>query len=332
MLKNVHAVLFACLFSLTPFSGVLAKDYSHNIEIGGAQREFLVHVPDSVQGRKQLPVVMVFHGGGGDAEGMRRMSGMDGVADRNGFIAVFPQGTSSPLMEKMRTWNAGLCCGYAARKKIDDISFVSQMIDFIVAEYGADPKRFYATGHSNGAQISYRLSCELADKIAAIAPNAGQPEIESCKPSRPVPVLHIHGTKDPCALYDGGERCGGCFAGILGIDSDNDKWPCPAVRDVVRDRAKMNGCGDVTEITLSKGAALCEAFQGCPAQAPVALCTVEGAGHIWPGKYDRGPKICDTSPDRKICQTYRNAVGPQNADIDAGEVMWAFFKDLRLPE
>lgn len=329
MAKNVHLILFLFLI-LLPRTG-FAADFTHNIDVKKTSRSFIVHIPDGLKGQKDLPVVIVMHGGGGNADGMRKQTGMDAVADKNGFIAVYPEGTGGLLMGRMHTWNAGACCGAAARKKVDDVAFISALIDFLVKEYAIDGARVYATGHSNGSQMSYRLACELSDKVAAVATNAGQRVLETCKPKRPVAVLHLHGVQDPCALYNGGDKCGGCYAEALGIDLPGDKWPCRPVRDVVREHALMNGCKDVTDIVFTKGAVTCEAFEGCPKAAPVELCSIEGAGHMWAGKHDRGPAACAAKPEKKICTSYRNAVGPQNADIDASQFIWDFFRNIRLP-
>lgn len=330
MVKIVHLIIFSFIIMLAQEAA--ASDFAHNISSGGSDRSFFVHVPDTVKDAKNLPVVIVLHGGGGDAAGVRRQTGMDEIADKNGFIAVYPEGSGSPLSPGMRTWNADLCCGYAAHKKIDDVAFISTMIDFLVKTYAVDPRRIYATGHSNGAMMSYKLACALSGKIAAIAPNSGQRLGDDCHPKRPVAVLHIHGTKDPCAPYDGGAQCGGCFSAVLGFHLPNDRWTCKPVRDVFRATAQMNGCKDVTNIVFTKGAVTCEAFDGCPAEAPVELCSIEGAGHVWAGAHGGEAKVCADHPEGKACETFRKTVGAPNADIDSSQFMWDFFKDIRLPE
>jgi polyhydroxybutyrate depolymerase len=269
------------------------------------------------------------HGGGGSARSMRQRTGMDGIADRNGFIAVYPEGTAA-LLGDLRTWNAGKCCGTAVKKNIDDVGFISALIDKIVKKYGVDARRIYATGHSNGAQMSYRLACELSDKIAAIAPNAGEELIDGCHPVRPVPVIHIHGTADPCALYDGGQACGGCFSRFLHVNLPGAKWPCRAVRDVVAEHARLNGCGTKTKTVFTKGAVTCEKYEGCPADADVELCTIKGAGHIWAGANDEGPAICKSHPDRRICKGRSGVTGQQNHDIDASAFMWNYLKNYSI--
>lgn len=308
----------------------VAADYSHALEHGDTARSFEVHVPDKVAGRENLPVVIMMHGGGGNAKNARDQTGLDAVADRRGFIAVYPDGNTGRL-GKFRTWNAGRCCGIAARQKADDVGFISAMIDFLIKQYRIDASRVYATGHSNGAQMSYRLACELSERIAAIAPNAGQRVLDDCNPPRSVPVLHIHGTKDPCALFEGGEKCGGCFAELLGgaFSAPGDQWPCQPVREIVREHALMNGCADVTDIIYHKGAVTCERFQ-CPQNASVGLCSIEGAGHVWAGDHDRGPAACKKDPDRRICKRYVEIVGPAYKDMDAGELAWDFFRHYSL--
>ncbi len=327
MFKNV--VLIAILLFLHT-GAAQAADYTDSVVQDGDTREFQVHIPDSVAGQKNLPVVIVLHGGGGTAKGVRAQTGMDAVADKNGFITVYPEGTEG-MIGNFRTWNAGHCCGTAARKNIDDVAFISSMIDALVKKYAIDSKRVYATGHSNGAMMSYRLACELSDKIAAIAPNSGQRVFDNCHPKRPVAIMHIHGTADPCALYNGGAECGGCFSQMLGFSLPDDKWACPPVKDIVKEHALMNGCSAETKTVFTKGAVTCKQYQGCPANAVVELCSIEGEGHRWPGTDDVGPAVCKDDPSKRSCLKYTGIVGPANHDINGGEFMWNFFKNYHLP-
>ncbi|MBL8713117.1 MAG: dienelactone hydrolase family protein [Alphaproteobacteria bacterium] len=304
-------------------------DDSVALDWGDQRRPFIVHLPQG-GAKENLPVVLVLHGGGGNAENMRAMTGMNDVADGQGFIAVYPEGYGSPVMDRIRTWNAGDCCGPAAKKNSDDVGYIGAVIDALIAQYKIDASRIYATGHSNGAMMSYRLACEMSDRIAAIAPNAGQRPMVDCKFKRPVPVLHMHGTQDPCALYDGGEKCGGCFSKFLHFNVEKDR-SCLPVRTVVQDVAKLNGCEMTTEVTLQKGALTCEQYK-CGVQAAVSLCTFAGMGHRWAGATDKGPTVCAKDPDKKICSSYKEIVGPGSADADAGELAWAFLSRFSLPK
>lgn len=320
--------LFALLMLAT---AAHAADSRETVEWQGERRDVYIHVPDNVAIVEKLPVVLVLHGGGGNASGMRQMTGMDDVADKNGFIAAYPEGNSAPIMDKLRTWNAGKCCGYAASHNVDDVGFIGAVIDMLAKKYKADTDRIYATGHSNGGQMSYRLACEMSGRIAAIAPNAGQRVLDDCHPKRAVPVMDIHGTADPCARFDGGEKCGGCFSSAFGglFKGKNDQWPCKSVRHVLREHAAINGCEPVTDVTLQKGAVTCEKFQ-CPQNAGVALCAIEGAGHVWAGQHDRGPAVCAQEPEKKICTRYSEIVGPAYRDMDAGEIAWDFLRHYSL--
>ena len=92
----------------------------------------------------------------------------------------------------------------------------------------------------------------------------------------------------------------------------------------------MNGCSGDIEVTFTKGHVTCEGYKGCPANAPVELCTIQGGGHRWAGAGDAGPGTCKKNPEKKVCRKYAAAVGPGNDDINAGEMMWNFFKKIRL--
>lgn len=337
-------LLLVLALALTPGQEAIAepqdRDHTHTLEHDGLTRHFRVHLPPgfasagartpSERSREKLPMVLVFHGGGGNIDGMVRTSGMDEAADEHGFIAVYPAGTGR-WQDKLLTWNAGRCCGSAMDNDVDDVGFVAELIDFMVDRYAVDRRRVYATGHSNGAQMSYRLACELADRIAAIAPNASQGVPEECRPSRAVPVLHLHGTEDRCALYHGGE-CGGCFADFfrdLGVPVPRKTWSCPTVSEAVAAWADRNGCEPETAVMLEKGDVRCKTWQGCADGADVTLCTVDGGGHTWPGG-TYAPEICRTRPDGALCRRWKQGVGEINRDVDANEVMWEFFRRHRL--
>jgi polyhydroxybutyrate depolymerase len=216
---------------------------------------------------------------------------------------------------------------------IDDVGFVSKLIDFMVAEYRVDQQRVYATGLSNGAQMCYRLVCELSDKLAAVAPLGAQGVFRECKPSRKVPILHIHGTEDRCARYEGGE-CGGCFQDFftsIGYPMERKTWPCKSVEESIKEWAVRYGCATTTKVTYNKGPVTHHTSQDCPQGIEVTLCSVEGSGHTWPGG-SYALKACNTRPDGIVCKKWKEIVGPIISDVSANELMWEFFKKFRLPE
>ena len=178
-----------------------AADGPDSLTVGGRERWWIERAPSGAKG--PLPVVLVLHGGGGDPGNAERMSGMTALAEKEGFIAVYPAGTGR-FKKRLLTWNAGNCCGKAMKEGVDDAAFLAALIKRLIAERKADRDRIYMTGMSNGGMMTHRFACERADLVAAIAPVAGQLNVETCAPSRPVPVLMIHGKADEHAPYAGG--------------------------------------------------------------------------------------------------------------------------------
>jgi polyhydroxybutyrate depolymerase len=174
------------------------------IEVGERQRTYIVHLPAGYDGKAALPLVVVFHGGGGNAANAARMSGMSAKADKEKFIAVYPNGTG-PWPDRFLTWNTWSCCGSVLDNNVDDVEFVRALIGKLEREYLVDPKRIYATGLSNGGMMTYRAGCELSDLFAAIAPVAGALDTTGCRPAFSVSVIIFHGTADKHILYEGGE-------------------------------------------------------------------------------------------------------------------------------
>ena len=198
------------------------------------------------------------------------------------------------------------------------------LIDELKLHYRLDPKRVYVSGFSNGAQMAYRLACELGDKVAAIAPVGAQRVFDPCILRTAVSVLHIHGTEDPCARYHGGQ-CGGCYSRFLGFDRKTDLWDCPDVEKDLAQLASQNSCSGTPSVVLEKGEVSCRSFGECREGSEVVLCSVQGAGHSWPGG-TTGAKFCASRPNGMLCKRLKEQLGPQNFDISASELIWDFFK------
>lgn len=297
-------------------------DYDFSIQHDGLKRRYLVHVPPAYKGSNPVPVVLAFHGGGGDADGAVSFFKLNKKSDKEGFIVVYPEGAGKRALGKLYgVWNAGDCCG-----DVDDLGFISVLLDKLSNDFNVDEKRVYATGHSNGALMCYRLACELSERIAAIAPAGGHDAFKNCNPKRPVSVLHFHGTGDNCASYYGG-TCGGCFAEYLnsiGIPADPTKsyWKCSSVPDYIDKWRVTNDCYGEGEVIYQNGNAQCISYQ-CKNNTEVVLCTIEGMGHVWPGG-DYG-KAC-SFPNRLKCRTLKKILGSLSGDLSANDMMWDFFK------
>lgn len=265
--------------------------------LGSAKRTFRVHVPPQYEAEKPLPLVLMFHGGGGSGRQLElSSSGMNEIADREGFIAAYPDGTGL-----VKTWNGGGCCGAAVRDNVDDVGFVAALLDHLEETLCLDRRRVFAAGMSNGAMMSHRLGCELADRIAAIAPVAGTDMTSSCTPTRPVPILHIHGSADGHVPWQGGLGCGPAGVPFTGVEESITRW---AMRDQ---------CSGVSRPYFEQGDGSCQAYGDCSDGAEVVLCTIRDGGHSWPGG---APNV-----DAVDCP----GNGAQSKTFAASEVIWRFF-------
>lgn len=262
----------------------------------GATRTFRVHVPSSYDENAATPVLLMFHGGFGSGRQLETSTGMSAIADREGFIAVYPDGTGG-----VRTWNGGACCGAAMRNDVDDVGFVDALLDHLQSELCVDPARVFSSGMSNGAILSHRLACELSDRIVAIAPVAGTIGIDDCEPTRPVHVMQIHGTDDANVPWEGGVGCGASGAESTSIPDTIAGWQT------------RNACGDTTTETFAVGNGTCAGYDACEAEGDVWLCTIEGGGHSWPGT-PREIDLPECSED-----------GPSSTTFFASEAIWRFF-------
>ena len=183
-----------------------APSIRDTLQHDGQTRIYWVHVPPNYADTDDsLSLVVALHGGGGSGPQFESQSKLSEKSDREGFIVVYPDGRQNSGVLGLRTWNAGACCGQVASSlRTDDVGFIRKLIDKLSVRYRVDPKKVYATGHSNGAMLCYRLACELPDKLAAIAANSGTIQLKTaCRPARVMPILHIHSQLDRNVPYTG---------------------------------------------------------------------------------------------------------------------------------
>jgi polyhydroxybutyrate depolymerase len=255
-----------------PGRGVAPGDYKRTITVGGRVRSYLLHLPPSPNRGKPMPVVIVLHGGGGNAEVIAQTSGFTAKADEERFIVIYPNGTGRPR-NRLLTWNSGNCCGYAHENNVDDVSFVRSLIEQVQQELNVDSRRIFVTGFSNGGMMSYRLACELSETIAAIAPVAGALNYEKCNPVRPVSVVAFHGTADEHVLYEGGEPI---------RRSDPNPRVDRSVAEAISYWVARDQCANDAR-KERRGSVIIEDYAKCREGTGVRLYTLEGGGHAWPG-------------------------------------------------
>jgi polyhydroxybutyrate depolymerase len=275
----VSSLLLAACFSGLAFA---QEDVLLTVTLSAHERTAHVHLPPKMDRSKKYPLVIGYHGGGGNALGYSKQSQLFAKAEKAGFITICPEGTAltndaattlGPGVH--RIWNSG--AEYAqASGNADDVGFTRQLIARVVAEYSADPNRIYATGFSNGAQMSYRLALELSDRIAAIAPMSGGRLADNLRPSRAVAVLHFHGTADGFYPFEGG----------LGPHSIG-RTPHVPIRQVIAAWVGFDGGPLMPRIERHSGWEV-RIHEGL---APVELVLVDGLGHqIAGGSDDRLPE------------------------------------------
>jgi polyhydroxybutyrate depolymerase len=288
---------------------------NHRIELAlpGTTRSAIVHLPPDFATRGALPVLLAFHGGGGNAEGFQRYAGLDALADASGTVVIYPDG-SGRFARRFLTWNAGGCCGFAQEKRIDDVGFTLALLADLAPDLELDRTRVYATGHSNGAMMAYRLAAEESARIAAIAPVAGADITRSFDPDEPVSVLHVHSVDDPRARFEGGETMnpplvGGGSVVHRPVEDGLARW---------RERDGCTGSGTVRETRSDAGhtATLID-FGPCESGSEVALWKLTVAGHAWPGG--------DSLLPEKL-------VGPKTQVIRAGDEVFRFIARFAKPD
>ena len=256
----------------------------------GEKRDFLLYVPASYDPATLTPLIISLHGFAEWPAHQMEISRWNNLADQYGFLVVYPSGTKFPLR-----WRANDAAG-SDNELSTDVIFISELINKLIAEYEIDTARIYVNGLSNGGGMSFLLSCELSDRIAAFGSVSGAFLLpwEACKPSRPVPAIIFHGTADPIVPFEGGP------SGMFDI-------PFPAIPEWVDTLAALNNCDGIPQTIPLTGEISGVEFTNCAAD--VVFYTIKGGGHSWPGGEPMPEWI----------------VGYTSMEIDATQLMWEFF-------
>lgn len=276
------------------------------LEHAGRERSYLLFVPSHYQDRPAA-LVLAFHGGGGCASCMAETSQLHQLAEQEGFLLVYPNGTGGFLGRGL-SWNAGGTppVGSAEIDQVDDIGFIRDLLDQLSDRYTIDPRRVFAAGMSKGGMFGYRVACELAERIAAVAAVAATMTTPHCMPSQPVSLLHIHGSRDEHVPLLGGK---GVYTA--------KKADYPPVLTGIEAWRDHNGCSTQKEQLALSNDTHCYSYTGCQAGSAVRFCLVEGGGHAWPGSEPKG------------WQRRRGVTVTQS--FSASEEIWDFFKDHPRP-
>lgn len=286
MNKTLLPLIALMFLTVISSAQTLSKSFTHN----GLQRDYVLHIPANYSSSTSVPLILNFHGFGGNGSNQLTTSGFNSIADTAGFIVVSPTGTPLPPVN-LNHWNVG---GWTTTSTVDDIAFASALIDTIAATYNVDLMRVYSTGFSNGGFFSHRLACELGHRIAAIASVSGTftPQMQAnCLPTHPTPILQIHGTTDAVVPYNGTTGNGG----MLAVDTVLNYW------------INYNNCNTSPSVTALPDVNTTDGstvehivYSGGNAGVHVEHFKITGGAHDWPG----------TSG---------------NMDINASQEIWKFF-------
>jgi polyhydroxybutyrate depolymerase len=246
------------------------------LTVDGLDRNYVLHVPAGLDASQPVPLVFVFHGFQESGNSIRMQSAMDQVADANGFLVAYPNGTGP---SNALSWNAGGCCGYALENNVDDEAFVRAMIADVGTVATVDPKRVYAAGFSNGALLTFRLACEMSDVFAAVAPVAGVLVTDPCQPKEPVSIIQVHGMSDTAVPYGGGQNPQAAVR-------------FPPVEESLATWVQLDGCSGAPQVEQD-GIITHTTYGSCLPGISVELYTLDGVGHSWPSQYITTPSLSD---------------------------------------
>lgn len=291
MKKTLLALFFICsLFSVKAQTTVI-----DSIFVGGIYRNYRLYVPALYNGTSARPLIINLHGYTSNANAQQLYSNFMPIADTANFLMVYPNGTKDGSNQPF--WNAGI-----SSSLVNDIAFLNALIDSLDLTYNINLNRVYSTGMSNGGYMSHTLACELSNRITAIASVTGSIFTTqygpNCHPTRPVPVMQIHGTSDPTVPYTGN-------SGSMPIDTVVKYW------------VKKNNCNPVATFSNVPNTSTTD---GCTAEhykylngtsgSSVELYKIIGGLHTWPGFPFGGSGT--------------------NMDMNASKEIWRFFSQYTL--
>ncbi len=286
------------------------QDRVIDVKHGGHTRIAIVHRPVNSEITVRVPLLIALHGGGGTAEGMIKLtrSRFNELADRHGFLVVYPQGLK-------KSWNDDRAdpISYAHKNNIDDIGYLSKLIQIMRRDHNVDSGRVFVTGISNGGFMCFRVARELSGQVKAVAPVCAtipQDSKENHIHAPPVSIVLINGTMDPLVPYDGGH------VQVLNRNRGN----IISTDETIRIFIGTNACSGVPRIdTLAnidpddKTMTIRNTYVNPKTGQKVVLVRIEGGGHTWPGGWQ---------------YLNRRMIGRTSRDFNAADEIWSFFNSL----
>lgn len=279
---------------------------SKTLRVGGLERSYVLYVPTGLRPRHPTPLVLAFHGGGGNPRKFARLTKLHYLAETEGFLLAYPAGTGR-LKRRALSWNAG---GESRKDwpelhRVDDVGFVGSLIDELSRVYSIDRRRIFAIGSSKGGMLAYDLACKMSETFAAVAVVAGSMITRHCAPRHPVAIYHVHGGNDENVPLRGG-------AGRL--TARGHVWaPVEEGLDFWR---RHNDCASEKHETFRDDEVTCWRYAGRD-NGDVEFCLVRRGGHAWPGTRPR---------------LWQRLFGVRvNKSFPTNRMAWRFFLDHAKP-
>ncbi|WP_395670016.1 alpha/beta hydrolase family esterase [Rhodoferax sp.] len=307
MKATTFSFLGACLLSVSS-AAVGATVQQLQVQADGRTWTYHLHVPSKAT-PSGAPLVVVFHGAGGNGRDYLTKNGWATLSEQEGFVVVAPDGLAAiprlPTNFRLnpRLWNSGQLNANSPRGKINDIAFVNALLDDVALRTSIDTKRVYATGHSNGAGMTFKVGAELSERFAGLATVMGLNSSEGARPTKALPTLMLLGTRDPLNPIEGGER-----------ELPWGKGTVPPVAQGIQAWKQSLGCTAAAAKDRDDEQATVERFSECRDGATFTVWYFQGQGHAWPGGQESG------LPE--------SVMGPNTTRIQATPLIWQFFSGL----
>jgi len=317
--RCVIALLAIMVMVLSAGGSVAVADepalQSGEIEYGGYDRTYEYYIPSGYDGSEAVPLLFSFHGLGSSGEGQAYLTNFTALAEQEGFIAVFPDAKSldpegnecaanlPALTGNNIQWNVGGPWSLQYCADVDDVGFISALLDLFKEEYNIDVTRVYATGMSNGAMFAYYMALELPGTFAGIAAVASPMTTNMFEEevSSPVTVIVMMSPDDPIVPYDG-------FGWVGSVDATIDFW-------IEANQTSTEPEETVWEPTEEDSTRIVRyVYSGAESGTEVMLYKIEGGGHTWPG----GPQYAPSS-----------VVGLVSAHIDGSAEIWEHLSPIQ---
>lgn len=271
---------------------------------GGSQgRKAVIHVPDRIEEQHlQAPVVFALHGRNGAGTVLEYRSQLLPLAEREGFIVVFPDGSPRPGDDDLY-WDVPPFEVSAKRPPITgDVDFLNIILRRLKQRDLVEHGRVYVIGFDNGGSMAYRLGCTMSGTFSGIVSVGGPMTLPECRPDHPLSVLHIHGWRDNIVPWRGG------------VGQDGHLWPDQ--KQVFLQLSESLSCQGTDRVQPVPGTT-CQAAS-CTRDARIEFCLDFSTGHTWPGQ--KGPRI-PKALDR----------APRIEAMDATAAAWSFLSSLPDP-